>query len=96
MERTAGINMDQATSPGNPLAVLPSDTHEAVYAGTLYASIAVIDRVVADVSPVLGAGITRVITGGDAALLSRLLKGKYHYEPDLVLKGLAIMSGPEG
>ncbi|HEY4732208.1 MAG TPA: type III pantothenate kinase [Gammaproteobacteria bacterium] len=96
MERTAGINMDQATSPGNPLAVLPSDTHEAVYAGTLYASIAVIDRVVADVSPVLGAGITRVITGGDAEFLSRLLKGKYHYEPDLVLKGLAIISGPEG
>lgn len=96
LERAAGIDKDQAPLPGNSLAVLPSDTHEAVHVGTLYAAIAVIDRVIADVAPIVGAGIGRVITGGDAAHLCPLLRGKYQYEPDLVLKGLAIMSGSGG
>jgi len=53
----------------------------------------VIDRVVDDLSRTLGTEISGVITGGDAALICPLLKKKFAHEPNLVLKGLAIIAG---
>ena len=94
-ERTAGIKISSEpdSTPDDTKTVLPVNTRDAVYAGVLYASIAVIDRVIDDLSQSLGIEITGIITGGDAPLISPLLKKKYVHEPNLVLKGLAIIAG---
>ena len=96
LERTAGISSDPGSSHDNDGAILPNDTREAVHGGGLYAAVAVIDRVIDDVSHALGIeNITGVITGGDALLLRPLLKRKYIHEPHLVLKGLAVIAGSD-
>ena len=58
----------------------------------MYALVAVIDRVVADVRTELGTELARIITGGDAETLLPLLAGNYHHHPELVLEGLAIIA----
>ena len=86
---TAGV-------PGEPdgeVSLLARDTRDAVTGGTLYAVVAVLDRVVGDVAEELGPGLVSVITGGDAARVLPLLRSRYRHEPDLVLEGLAIIAG---
>lgn len=90
-EKTAGIVMDGNGIAGGTDSLLASDTMGAVQGGTLYAMIAVIDRVVADVSIELGAKVTRVITGGDALAVLPLLAKEHKHRPTLVLDGLAII-----
>lgn len=94
LEGTQGIaqNLTPSGSGGQP-ALLARDTQGGVQGGTLYATVAVIDRVVADVGAELRTAMTCVITGGDATTLLPLLAGRYRHEPDLVLQGLAIIAG---
>jgi len=77
------------------VSLLARDTHNAVKGGSLYAVVAVIDRVINDLSTELGAGVVRVITGGDALYVLPLLSGEFQHEPDLVLKGLALLANCE-
>ncbi|MEJ2553262.1 MAG: type III pantothenate kinase [Gammaproteobacteria bacterium] len=74
------------------VSLLARDTRDGVNGGTLYALVAVIDRVIADVRTELGTDLTRIITGGDAETLLPLLAGNYHHHPDLVLEGLAVIA----
>ena len=57
----------------------------------MYAVVATLDRVYSDVDQALGIKVSRVITGGDADDLTRLLQEKAMHIPDLVLQGLAII-----
>ena len=85
LEGTAGI----APGDDGEVALLARDTQGAVTGGTLYALVAFIDRVTADVEAEVDGAFARVITGGDAPRLLPLLSGDYRPEPHLVLKGLA-------
>jgi type III pantothenate kinase len=87
---TTGIKLQKA-QPAE-VSLLARDTEGAVIGGTLYTSIAVIDRVVSDITETLGRNIAYVITGGDAANLLPLLQHQYISEPDLVLQGLALVA----
>jgi len=60
--------------------------------GSLYAAVSLLDRVSADLSGELGGRVTVLLTGGDAERLMPLLEAKTRYEPELVLKGLAVFS----
>lgn len=93
LEQTTGIGINMESLPGDTSAILPADTHDAVHTGALYASIAVIDRVMEDMMDVLGMEITGVISGGAAPQMLPLLKKKFIHEPDLVLKGLVVIAG---
>jgi type III pantothenate kinase len=53
----------------------------------------VIDRIVQDVTEAVGAGMTCMLTGGDADTVRPLLHAGFRYEPELVLKGLAVVAG---
>lgn len=86
------INLEGGDQAGT-IALLARDTRDAIMGGTLYTAIAAIDRIVMDVSEELGAVPTCVITGGDAEAVLPLLAAEYHYIPDLVLQGLACMTG---
>jgi type III pantothenate kinase len=78
-------------SSGN-LSLLARNTNDGVAAGTFYATVALVDRVIADVQAVLHAAVTCVLCGGDATLLASHLAGSATCEPDLVLLGTAVMA----
>jgi type III pantothenate kinase len=90
MESTQGIRQ-----VGNDnLLLLGRNTSDAVTAGTLYAAVALIDRLRLDIGAALGEEVRCIVSGGDAETLSPLLKQPVLCEPDLVLRGLAVMGSP--
>lgn len=92
LEQTEELLPATETPVSGDISLLARDTRDGVNGGTLYALVAVIDRVVADVRTELGTDLTRIITGGDAETLLPLLAGNYHHHPDLVLEGLAVIA----
>lgn len=79
--------LDQASH--EQVTLLGTDTGSAVAGGTLYAEVAVVDRILSDLRAELGDGLRCILTGGDAQRLQPLLGCRAHYEADLVLLGLA-------
>jgi len=85
---TAGVL--QTRGSDNTLSLFTNNTEEAVAAGSLYAVIAYIDRVLSDLEQVLAEQAICLVTGGDAKTLVSLLSGHVELCPDLVLQGLAV------
>ncbi len=54
---------------------------------------AMIDRVLADIVAEFGEHTTLVMTGGDADSVLPLTGWQPRHDPDLVLKGIAILAG---
>jgi len=81
-------------SAAPPLAtLLASSTGAGVHGGAVYMAVAAIDRLVNDVAARLGQDIKVLITGGDAGTILTLLAHPAHHDPELVLRGLAILAG---
>jgi len=77
-----------------PLAsLLASSTGAAVHSGAVYMVVAAIDRLVHDLTAKQGQDLEVLITGGDAGAILTLLAQPAHHDPELVLKGLAILAG---
>ena len=89
---TSDLSMEEAPA-ASPNALLANETSDAIKGGTLYMLIAALDRISEDVASELPDDLCRVITGGDAPALLPLLAYSHHHEPDLVLKGLALIAG---
>ncbi len=92
IEGTQGIPAQVDGQGEVQVSLLARDTRGGLNGGTLYAVVAVIDRVIADVSTELRPGATFVLTGGDAPQILPLLAHRYRHEPDLVLRGLAVLA----
>ena len=86
---TAGIRDVE----GEPRILLARSTGAAVAAGTLYAAVALVDRVVNDVANELHQPVACLITGGDAPQVRPLLAVHSVLRQDLVLHGLALLAG---
>jgi type III pantothenate kinase len=93
VEGTRGVQAAPTPPPdgGGPLP-FAADTAEAVRNGALYAAVAAIDRVTREVRGRLGRGLRCLLTGGDAERLRPLLAARFDRQPELVLKGLAVMA----
>ncbi len=72
--------------------LLARDTADAIELGSLYAMVALIDRVVQDVRLELGMELHNFITGGEGATVLPLVHDSFQYQPDLVLNGLYLLS----
>src|SRR5690606_5658142 len=93
---TRGVRVDDADGVAQavgPLAPHATDTAAAVRAGTSWAAVAAIDRIVDALRGDLAEPVACLITGGDAGAVEPLLEVPYRLEPDLVLAGLAIVAG---
>lgn len=90
LTRCAQIKLDAEPDWEAPL--LARDTTNAVRGGTLYAAVALIDRVLSDVSTELAQPMQHLITGGDAQRMLPLLRHPFEHRPDLVLEGLAVVA----
>ena len=89
LKGTAGVRFSTVSAK----ATYGRSTAEGVAIGTLHAQAGAVDALVERMSAGLGGTPTRVLTGGDAAVVEPLLKARYHNHPDLVLEGLAIHAG---
>lgn len=74
---------------------LARDTAAAVAGGTLYGLAGAVDRVLDEQAQVLSATPVVLVTGGDGARLAPLLRHAAELQPDLVLRGVARLSGVE-
>lgn len=87
--RAEGVRQQIKEATHEQVTLLGTDTGSAVAGGTLYAEVAVIDRVLTDLRAELGQSLRCVLTGGDAQRLQPLLAYQTDHQPDLVLLGLA-------
>lgn len=74
------------------VGLLARDTRSAVTGGTLYAAVAFMQHVAAELRAHLGPGTRCFITGGDAERLRPLLAGDFEWRPRLVLDGMRLMA----
>ena len=68
-------------------------TEDAINSGALYMAAAAIDRIAVDMGAVPGTRLDVVVTGGDASRILTLLACPARHDPELVLKGLAMLAG---
>lgn len=66
------------------------NTEDALSSGCWHAAAALVERFAARMTGPLGGAPRRVLGGGDAQRLSRLLPQPVHMQPDAVLRGLAV------
>ncbi len=78
-------------SGGSP-SLLARSTNDAVAAGTLYAPIALVERVIADSEAALEAEVICIACGGDAHLFAPHFARSVICEHDLVLQGTAVIA----
>jgi len=90
LKNTALTNTSRTQEPASLFAV---GTADAVNGGALYMAVAAIDRIVADMASALDAHPDVVITGGDARRILTLLACPARHDPELVLRGLAMLAG---
>jgi type III pantothenate kinase len=90
LRNTAQLRLSGKPSAASPLA---DNTSAGIYGGAVYIVVAAIERSVADMSAEQGVDIDIVITGGDAGRVLPLLHTAVHQDPDLVLRGIALLAG---
>lgn len=90
LQNTAVNNVFRAPGPAKLFAM---GTEDAVNSGALYMAVAAIDRIVTDMVAGPGTHPDVVITGGDASRILTLLVCPARHDPELVLKGLALLAG---
>lgn len=90
LEDTANVLSLQGE--GSP-ELLAQSTGAGVHSGAVHMAVAAIDRIVNNYVASHGDALELVITGGDAAEMLTLLARRARHEPELVLKGLAILGG---
>lgn len=76
--------------------LLGADTVSGVHAGTVYATVAFIERLRHDLRHELGDDLTVVLTGGEARRVHGLLAPRVELIPDLVLRGVARLANGAG
>lgn len=75
-----------------PQKAIGRSTEEALQAGILFGAAGGIDRVVVEIEKELGAKVKVIATGGLAKTVAGLSKRIQKVDPDLTLKGLAIIA----
>ena len=83
-----GILADEEFEPQDSPSLLARDTGSAVAAGSLYALVALIERVRQDIEKELGIGLPLYLSGGDVDLIQPLLGCESTHEPMIVFQGM--------
>jgi type III pantothenate kinase len=89
---SAAARRGSADSTGT-LGLLATDTRQAIELGCLSAAAALVDRTVTDVTRRLKGRPVVFLTGGGADAVAPLLRSACKQRDDLVLRGIAILSG---
>ena len=87
---TANIDILPGGQAGTA-GLLANATEAAILNGTIRMATAMIERTVTDIAAQVSDGLRVVMTGGDAPVIRPLLDLRATHDPDLVLKGVAIL-----
>ena len=90
LEDTAEVRPSTEMQAAIPFA---SSTGAGVQGGAVYLVVAAIDRIIKDMAASQNQDFEIIITGGDAGKILTLLAHSTLHDPELVLKGLAILAG---
>lgn len=93
IKSTANINIAYQNDEIKPTFGLANTTERGISNGCFFAIVATINQVVTSCSNEYQDEIKSIITGGNAMLFLRQIETTLEYEPNLVLQGLAIVSG---
>ena len=74
-----------------PTKAISTNTVECMQSGAIYGSAAMLDGMIERMEAELGSKTTVIATGGLAGCVTPLCKREIRYEPDLLLKGLAVL-----
>lgn len=77
--------------PCVPERVIGRNTEESMLSGAVMGTAALVDGVVRGIEEELGAEVTLVITGGKADYVEPLVRHPHVYDPEVLLKGLALL-----
>lgn len=91
--RRAVANDNSAAGAGTSSALFASNTRAALLQGARYASAALIERALIEARRRLGRRPRLILAGGATDAISPLLHSRYWQSEDLVLRGLAVLSG---
>jgi len=92
LERTHGIRRRARGGAVGGRGIFGRSTRDAIVLGARYAAAALIDRAVEEASALVGREPLVVLTGGEASAVRPLLLRNSVGVPDLVLRGLAVLS----
>lgn len=92
LANTHGIRRRAQGGAVGDRGIFGRSTRDAIERGSRYAAAALVDRAVEEASSLLGREPLVVLTGGDARLVRPLLRSRCVAVPDLVLRGLAVLS----
>ena len=92
LNNTADIKLSNQ-SQSQCTQLFAKGTGDALHGGAIYLVTAAIDRIVMEMGAAAGVHPEVIITGGDAGQIQSLLTCSTRHDPDLVLKGLAILAG---
>ncbi len=92
LSRTHGIRRRARGGALGGAGIFARSTRDAIERGARYAAAALIDRAVKEASALCGREPLVVVTGGEAAAVRALLRSNSVGVPDLVLRGLAVLS----
>ncbi len=87
-DRTAQLPALDAAAPGE---LIGKTTESNLLTGAVTGTAALIDGMAERIGEELGKDVTLVLTGGHAPLVSPLCRTPHQYEPQLLLKGLALI-----
>jgi len=92
LSSTHGIRRRARGGASGAAGLFGRSTRAAIVQGSRYAAAATIDRAVEEASALLGRRPLVVLTGGEAPAVRTLLRSHCVGVPDLVLRGLAVLS----
>ncbi|VAW89608.1 Pantothenate kinase type III, CoaX-like [hydrothermal vent metagenome] len=92
VNNTEGLDVTSEWQAEDGGLLMARNTADAIAGGAHYSLVALIDRAVLDARTLLDNDLSVVLTGGDANTLKTHLKCDSLFEPDLVLKGLAVVA----
>jgi len=89
-EDTAGV---KPAAEMQATTLFANSTGAGVHSGAVYMAVAAIDRIISEITATQDQDFEILITGGDAGKMLTLLTHSALHDPELVLKGLAILAG---
>lgn len=89
---TSDLAVRSASSEPGAAAYFADNTRDAIHRGCRLALASLVDRSVADLGRLLGTLPHLLLTGGAAGEIQPHLRSSFTLDPDLVLRGLAVVS----
>lgn len=74
------------------IELFAKDTLQGIGSGSVFGLVGALEGITNRMEQSLGVPVKRILTGGDGTLLKQYLGSSYHYEPQLMMQGLQVIT----